>query len=69
MKTDIQMLTRNDESNHLYINSYSALGFELSSGSRIFGPIALFPKTVLHWNVSSEYFTSTYHNVRLKHML
>lgn len=37
----------------LMIDSYSTLGFRLNNGIFAVGPIAIFPKTVLHWNVNT----------------
>ncbi|XP_076097522.1 uncharacterized protein LOC143067830 [Mytilus galloprovincialis] len=54
MKTELQFLTHEDESNYLYVHAFSQMGFLLSSETRVLGPIALFPKTVLHWNVRSH---------------
>lgn len=53
MKTELQFPVLSDESNHLYINAFSSMGFTLNSGTKVFGPIAVFPKSILHWNVSS----------------
>lgn len=53
MKTELQLLTHDEEESHLYIHAYNPLGFLLSSGTRIFGPIAIFPKSVLHWSVKN----------------
>ncbi|XP_033337614.2 NADH dehydrogenase [ubiquinone] 1 alpha subcomplex assembly factor 3 [Megalopta genalis] len=35
------------------INNYSSIGFVLNNNSAIIGPIAIFPKTVLCWNIKS----------------
>ncbi|KDR20135.1 NADH dehydrogenase [ubiquinone] 1 alpha subcomplex assembly factor 3 [Zootermopsis nevadensis] len=51
-KTTVQILNRNVEG--LMINSYSQFGFRLNNGMYILGPMAIFPRTVLSWNVGSE---------------
>lgn len=53
MKTELQLLTHDEDETHLYIHAYNSLGFVLSSGTRVFGPIAIFPKSVLHWSVKN----------------
>ncbi|XP_050996149.1 NADH dehydrogenase [ubiquinone] 1 alpha subcomplex assembly factor 3 [Acomys russatus] len=37
----------------VYIDSYSSRGFTIN-GSRVFGPCALLPQTVVQWNVGSH---------------
>lgn len=37
----------------ILINSYSRAGFRLSNGMMAIGPIAIFPKSVLSWNVNT----------------
>ncbi|XP_069141066.1 NADH dehydrogenase [ubiquinone] 1 alpha subcomplex assembly factor 3-like isoform X1 [Argopecten irradians] len=37
----------------MIISSYSCLGFRVSPYVQLVGPIAIFPQTVLHWNVKS----------------
>lgn len=54
MKTELELLTHDEDETHLYIHAYNSLGFMLSSGTRVFGPIAIFPKSVLHWSVSPK---------------
>ncbi|XP_064606640.1 NADH dehydrogenase [ubiquinone] 1 alpha subcomplex assembly factor 3-like isoform X2 [Liolophura sinensis] len=51
-KTEIsvQMLSQ-EEDWLMYVESYSQLGFRLNTGVRIIGPCAVFPKSILHWNV------------------
>ncbi|XP_033739943.1 NADH dehydrogenase [ubiquinone] 1 alpha subcomplex assembly factor 3-like [Pecten maximus] len=39
---------------HMTISSYSNLGFRVNPGIHVIGPIAIFPNTVLHWNVASS---------------
>ncbi|XP_066206841.1 NADH dehydrogenase [ubiquinone] 1 alpha subcomplex assembly factor 3 [Saccopteryx leptura] len=51
-RTRISLLQR--EAPHtMYIDSYSSRGFVVS-GSRVFGPCALLPRSVLQWNVGSH---------------
>ncbi|KAL5013304.1 hypothetical protein ScPMuIL_007574 [Solemya velum] len=50
-KTSMTMLSQEDDAN-IYIEAYSPLGFRLNSGFRIFGPCAVFPRSILHWNVA-----------------
>jgi len=42
-----------DEEAGLLISSYSKAGFRFNNGMVAIGPIALFPRTVLSWNVAS----------------
>ncbi|XP_021362946.1 NADH dehydrogenase [ubiquinone] 1 alpha subcomplex assembly factor 3-like isoform X2 [Mizuhopecten yessoensis] len=37
----------------IIVSSYSNLGFKVSPGIQVIGPVVLFPHTVLHWNVKS----------------
>ena len=37
---------------YLQIDRYSASGFVLNNGFRVIGPCAVFPKSILSWNVS-----------------
>lgn len=39
--------------NILMIDTYSSLGFRLNNGIFAAGPVAIFPRTVLHWNVNT----------------
>jgi NADH dehydrogenase [ubiquinone] 1 alpha subcomplex assembly factor 3 len=39
-------------SSGLLVDAYSPLGFKLNTGMRVIGPCAIFPKTILRWNVS-----------------
>lgn len=49
-KTTVTMLNR--EYNHLImINSFSEHGFRLNNGIYVVGPMAVFPRTILQWNV------------------
>lgn len=38
---------------NLMINSYSNYGFRLNNGLFVLGPLAIFPKSILQWNVES----------------
>ncbi|OQV13338.1 putative NADH dehydrogenase [ubiquinone] 1 alpha subcomplex assembly factor 3 [Hypsibius exemplaris] len=51
-KTTVTVLNNADDE-YLLVNSYSQIGFHLSNNVRAFGPIALFPKSVLQWNVQT----------------
>lgn len=50
-KTTIEMLNKNLEV--LMIDSYSQVGFRLNNGMYVLGPMAIFPRTVLSWNVGN----------------
>uniref|UniRef100_A0A0A9W973 NADH dehydrogenase [ubiquinone] 1 alpha subcomplex assembly factor 3 n=1 Tax=Lygus hesperus TaxID=30085 RepID=A0A0A9W973_LYGHE len=52
-KTTITILN-NEPGLGLMVDSYSKHGFRLNNGSFVVGPIALFPKTVLSWNVQND---------------
>jgi len=41
----------NDDVEGLFINGFSQLGFLLNNGLRVIGPCAIFPRSILHWNV------------------
>jgi len=49
MKSTVSIL--NDEMDGLGINGFSQLGFLLNNGLRVIGPCAVFPRSVLQWNV------------------
>lgn len=49
-KTTVEILNHEQDGN-IYIDSYSQIGFRLNSGLRVMGPCAIFPRSVLHWNV------------------
>merc|ERR1711872_474797 len=42
-----------EENAGLMIDAYSQVGFRLNNGLSVVGPIAIFPKSVLSWQVSS----------------
>lgn len=48
-KTTITIL--NEEKHALMIDSYNKYGFQLNNGVFLIGPIAIFPKTVINWNI------------------
>ncbi|XP_066994984.1 NADH dehydrogenase [ubiquinone] 1 alpha subcomplex assembly factor 3 [Anabrus simplex] len=50
-KTTVHILNKDSELG-LMINSYSQLGFRLNNGLMVLGPMAIFPRSVLSWNVS-----------------
>ena len=49
MRTTVSIL--NDEMDGLGINGFSPLGFFLNNGLRVIGPCAIFPRSILQWNV------------------
>lgn len=51
-KTTVTILNR--EHKHLImIDTYNNYGFRLNNGIFAFGPLAVFPRTILHWNVNT----------------
>lgn len=50
MKTTISILNQ-EQDQGIFVDTYSTVGFRLNSGIRIMGPCAVFPRSVLHWNV------------------
>lgn len=50
-KTTVSIL--NQDMPLLMLDSYSAVGFRLNNGMRVFGPVAVFPTCVLSWLVPS----------------
>lgn len=52
-KTTVTILNQ-EQDQGIFIDSYSNVGFLLSSGIRVFGPCAIFPRSVLHWNVGGR---------------
>lgn len=52
-KTSVTILNKEADVG-LLINSYSQVGFRLSNDMVVLGPMALFPRTVLSWNVESH---------------
>ncbi|KAH7983292.1 hypothetical protein HPB52_010622 [Rhipicephalus sanguineus] len=53
-KTTVSVLNK-DRGDRLLVDSYSRAGFRMNNGLFIFGPIALFPKSVLQWKVKTPY--------------
>ena len=51
-KTTVSVLNR-DERELLLIDTYSSAGFRLNSGLFVVGPLAIFPRTIFHWDVNS----------------
>ena len=49
-KTQVTIL--NQEQDGIYMSAYSSMGFRLADGMRVVGPCAVFPRSILHWNVS-----------------
>lgn len=45
-------IINNQQDAALMIDSYSPIGFLLNNGSRVVGPCAIFPRSILHWNVA-----------------
>ncbi|XP_060082021.1 NADH dehydrogenase [ubiquinone] 1 alpha subcomplex assembly factor 3-like [Ylistrum balloti] len=52
----------------IIISSFSNLGFKISPGIQVVGPITVFPNTVLHWNVKSAKHIDK-HSLSLFYML
>ncbi|XP_064632035.1 NADH dehydrogenase [ubiquinone] 1 alpha subcomplex assembly factor 3-like isoform X3 [Lineus longissimus] len=40
-----------EHSSGILIDAYSPFGFKLNTGMRVLGPCAIFPKSILHWNI------------------
>lgn len=51
METSVNILNHQRDG-MIYFDAFSPLGFRLNTGLRVYGPVAAFPKTLLHWNVS-----------------
>ncbi|XP_076360586.1 NADH dehydrogenase [ubiquinone] 1 alpha subcomplex assembly factor 3 [Tachypleus tridentatus] len=51
-KTTVTILNT-EEQEGILINSYSTIGFRLNNGLFVFGPMAVFPRSVLQWNVKN----------------
>uniref|UniRef100_A0A1B0GLC6 NADH dehydrogenase [ubiquinone] 1 alpha subcomplex assembly factor 3 n=1 Tax=Lutzomyia longipalpis TaxID=7200 RepID=A0A1B0GLC6_LUTLO len=51
-KTTVQILNREVE-NGLLIDAFSQIGFRLNNRMNIIGPMAIFPRIALSWNVGS----------------
>ena len=58
MRTTVSML--NDEMEGLAVNGFSTLGFLLNNGLRVIGPCAIFPRSILQWNVCLVQHAATY---------
>lgn len=63
MRSTVTILNQEQEEG-IFIDSYSNIGFKLNNGIQIIGPCAVFPRSVLHWNVRMcwhfvNYLTST----------
>lgn len=52
MRSTVSVL--NDQMDSLAVNGFSQLGFLLNNGVRVIGPCAMFPRSVLQWNVRSH---------------
>ncbi|XP_022900866.1 NADH dehydrogenase [ubiquinone] 1 alpha subcomplex assembly factor 3 [Onthophagus taurus] len=50
-KTSVNILNQEEGAN-LMINGFSQAGFRLNNDLTVLGPIAIFPRTILAWNVS-----------------
>ena len=50
-KTQVKILNKEQDTG-VFIDAYSSIGFRMADGMRIMGPCAVFPRSVLHWNVS-----------------
>ena len=53
-KTTVKILNQETEDG-MFIDAYSCMGFRLNNGMRVMGPCAVFPRSVLHWNVSTPF--------------
>lgn len=51
-KTTVSVLNK-DRDDVLLVDSYSTIGFRLNNGLYVIGPMAIFPRSVLQWNVGS----------------
>ncbi|XP_046383036.1 NADH dehydrogenase [ubiquinone] 1 alpha subcomplex assembly factor 3 [Ischnura elegans] len=49
-KTTINILNQEPDA-PLMVDSYSQLGFRLNNGISVIGPMVIFPKTLLSWNI------------------
>lgn len=49
----LNLLSR-EEDTDLLIEAYSPLGFRFNNNIHVFGPCAVFPRSILHWNVTSS---------------
>ncbi len=47
---------QNEDTNYLMVDAYSARGFTLNNGMKVFGPMILFPNSVLSWRVQVPTF-------------
>lgn len=52
-KTVVNIMN-SDEDAPLMIDGYSSLGFRLNNGIFVVGPIAIFPNSILSWNVGND---------------
>ncbi|XP_054284932.1 NADH dehydrogenase [ubiquinone] 1 alpha subcomplex assembly factor 3-like [Macrosteles quadrilineatus] len=52
-KTVVSVMN-NEEDAPLMINSYSILGFRLNNGCFVIGPVAIFPHSVLSWDIKDD---------------
>lgn len=52
-KTSVSILNREADAG-LLINSFSQVGFRLSNDMKVIGPMAIFPRSVLSWNVETH---------------
>ena len=48
-QTKVTMCSQEEE--NIYILKYGTVGFKLQTGIRVIGPIAVFPRSMFHWNV------------------
>ncbi|CAK1592798.1 unnamed protein product [Parnassius mnemosyne] len=56
-KTTVRVINQEQDSG-LMINSYAVYGFRLNNGVTVLGPMAIFPRTVLSWQVRGSYEVS-----------
>jgi len=49
-KTVVTILNQEQE-DVIFMDAYSNIGFRMNNGMRLMGPCAVFPRSVLHWNI------------------
>ena len=50
-KTTVNILNKDEEV--MFIDAYSPAGFRLNNGMRVIGPCAVFPRSILSWNIKN----------------
>lgn len=54
-KSTLNLLSKEEDA-ELLIEAYSPLGFRFNNNIHVFGPCAVFPRSLLHWNVRFFFF-------------